>query len=88
MICVYDIALIDLCGYGKKCFACSVDTMLLPQMFDETSFLNIKTRLVGVGIAILKIRRSQDRLIFIMDTHKLGKIAFILKQGPEFCTSR
>ena len=39
-------------------------------------------RLTSIGIPILKIRRSRDRLIFNMGILYPGKTVFILRQGP------
>ena len=36
----------------------------------------------SIRVPIIKIRRSHDRLIFIMEIHIPGKTVFILRQGP------
>ena len=41
-----------------------------------------RCRLTNIGISMLKIRRSRDRLIFNMEIPYLGKTVFILKTGP------
>ena len=38
---------------------------------------------IGKGIPIIKVRRSHDRLTFIMEIHIHGKAVFIPRRGPD-----
>ena len=51
------------------------------------SRLNIKHRFTSIGTAVIKIRRSQDRLIPILGNPIPGKTTFILRVGPDYCRS-
>ena len=42
----------------------------------------LRFHLTNIGIPMLKIRRSRDRLIFNMGSPYLGKTVFILRQPP------
>ena len=45
-------------------------------------------RLTSIGIPMLRIRRSHDRLIFNMRIPITGKMVFILKWGPHISESK
>ena len=38
---------------------------------------------MSIGISIIKIRRSHDRLLFMMEISMPGKAIFILNRGPD-----
>ena len=46
---------------------------------------NIK-HLTNTGIPIIKIRRSEDRLIFVMEITVPGKTVFVLKRGHLYAS--
>ena len=58
---------------------CHTGTLLYLQ---HTWISILRYSLTFIGIPITKIRRSHDRLLFIMWILKPGKMVFILKQGP------
>ena len=47
-------------------------------------YLSFTTKYPSIGIHIIKIRRSHDRLIFIMELSIPGKTVFIYRHGPGF----
>ena len=50
--------------------------------------LNVKTTFPGMGVSNIKIRRSWDRLIFIMGIPILARRHFILRQASDLLTAK